>query len=79
MKNNDELLKFETQIVKAKGKLEKNCQEQRATKEKLDSLKLKSKQIKGEIKELENNYMRNLLARNDMSFEDFKGLLENKD
>ena len=70
-----ELEKIEQQINKKKADLVKNQEQQKIKKKQLSDLKNKEKTIKNELKALQNDYLRKTLDYNNMTFEEFKELM----
>lgn len=70
-----ELEKIEQQINKKKADLVKNKEQQEIKKKQLNDLKNREKIINNELTTLQNDYLRKTLDYNNMTFEEFKELM----
>lgn len=70
-----ELEKIEQQIDKKKEDLVKNKEQQEIKKKQLNDLKNREKIINNELTTLQNDYLRKTLDYNNMTFEEFKELM----
>ena len=70
-----ELEKIEQQIDKKKRDLSKNKEQQEIKKKQLNDLKNREKIINNELTTLQNDYLRKTLDYNNMTFEEFKELM----
>ena len=71
----EELEKIEQQIDKKKADLVKNQEQQKIKKKQLSDLKNREKTINNELTALQNDYLRKMLDYNNMTFEEFKELM----
>ena len=71
----EELEKIEQQINKKKADLVKNQEQQKIKKKQLSDLKNREKIINNEFTALQNDYLRKTLDYNNMTFEEFKELM----
>ena len=71
----EELEKIEKQINKKKEDLVKNQEQQKIKKKQLSDLKNREKTINNELTALQNEYLRKTLDYNNMTFEEFKELM----
>lgn len=71
----EELEKIEQQINKKKADLVKNQEQQKIKKKQLSDLKNREKTINNELTALQNDYLRKMLDYNNMTFEEFKELM----
>lgn len=71
----EELEKIEQQINKKKADLVKNQEQQKIKKKQLSDLKNREKTINNELTALQNDYLRRMLDYNNMTFEEFKELM----
>ena len=71
----EELEKIEQQINKKKADLVTNQEQQKIKKKQLSDLKNREKIINNELTTLQNDYLRKTLDYNNMTFEEFKELM----
>ena len=71
----EELEKIEQQINKKKADLVKNQEQQKIKKKQLSDLKNREKKINNALTALQNDYLRKTLDYNNMTFEEFKELM----